>query len=444
MTGVISLLSLFIFVLVLVEIFAVVAFFYSKNYKENDDAYIVVESETSKAADEQDYGKFHGVLSRSDVYKFLDFDDISDGMVIRYNGSQFVMAIQCFGVNYDLSSKQDQVNIEQGFQQFLNVLKFPVQLYVQTRMVNFRDILEGYHLKANTLEKELKEIEEKLQDAKSKGDEEAYTRLIYDRTRKQNLYEYARDAISTTEFLSSNKRVLERKNYIIISYSKGDLGTGVSNYSQEEIKSKVYRELMIRANNIIDSLSASGVTAKILDSEELIELYFVAYNRDDTEYMQIADYLNSEYDDFYATSKDIFLKQKEVIEEEIEKESRRIVASSLREAEKTRKIELLQEKAKMAQKIREKSLLKLKTYKDKVIDDKTYDYAKKVIDNTNIYQENGEIKVEYGKRTNKNNNNEDESNNNTEKPENSDNGKNDFPDSIDDFKSINRKIKLKK
>ena len=43
------------------------------------------------------------------------------------------MVVECQGINYDLMSQEEKVSVEEGFSQFLNTLKEPVQLYIQTR-----------------------------------------------------------------------------------------------------------------------------------------------------------------------------------------------------------------------------------------------------------------------------------------------------------------------
>jgi len=68
--------------------------------------------------------------------RFLDFDEVKDNMIIRKNRTQYVMVLQCQGVNYDLLSEAEKMAVEEGFVQFLNTLRFPIQLYVQTRSLN--------------------------------------------------------------------------------------------------------------------------------------------------------------------------------------------------------------------------------------------------------------------------------------------------------------------
>ena len=54
------------------------------------------------------------------------------------------MAIECQGVNYDLMSQIEKVSVEEGFQQFLNTLRHPIQIYIQTRTVNLENSISTY------------------------------------------------------------------------------------------------------------------------------------------------------------------------------------------------------------------------------------------------------------------------------------------------------------
>ena len=92
----------------------------------------------------QGYGRFQGVLTRESIKDFMEFDEVVDNMIVRKQGSQYVMVLQCNGVNYDLMSEQEKISVEAGFVQFLNTLRFPIQLYVQSRTLNLIDIIAEY------------------------------------------------------------------------------------------------------------------------------------------------------------------------------------------------------------------------------------------------------------------------------------------------------------
>ena len=90
-------------------------------------------------------------------------------MIVRKNGSQYIMILQCNGVNYDLMSEQEKISVEEGFVQFLNTLRFPIQLYIQSRTLNLREIIEEYKARIDNLTIEIDKIDAKIVQAKTMG-----------------------------------------------------------------------------------------------------------------------------------------------------------------------------------------------------------------------------------------------------------------------------------
>ena len=173
-------------------------------------------------------------LSRQSIYSFMEFDEVKDSMIVRKNGEQYVMVIQCQGVNYDLLSEQEKIAVEESFVQLLNTLRFPIQLYIQTRCLNLKDIVDEYKKKVNEFRKQIDYIDLKIKEADSKGDEEALEALQYERKRKANVLEYGMDITDYVSKLSLNKNVLQQKTYIVITYYKEEHGA-TNTYGKDEI-----------------------------------------------------------------------------------------------------------------------------------------------------------------------------------------------------------------
>ena len=97
---------------------------------------------TNQAKENADGEKGAIQYSKKSIFSFMKFDKIEDDMIIRKNGTKFLMVIECQGINYDLMSGIEKNSVEQGFLQFLNTLKHPIQIYTQTRTVNLGSSLE--------------------------------------------------------------------------------------------------------------------------------------------------------------------------------------------------------------------------------------------------------------------------------------------------------------
>lgn len=123
--------------------------------------------------------------------------------------------------------------------------------------------------------------------------------------------------------MSLNKNVLNKKYYVIVPYSPEDLGS--SAFDKEEIKNLAFSELYTKAQSIVRTLAGCEVSGKILTSNELVELLYVAYNRDEAEVFSVERALNSGYEELYTTAPDVMDKQMRLLDEEIERKALEIV-----------------------------------------------------------------------------------------------------------------------
>ena len=363
----INLLTMILLILIFITLILAGVYFImvfrSKKKKEE-------EQETQK----EDSTNTYNGLPKESIYSFMEFDEIKDGMIVRKNGQQYVMVIACQGVNYDLLSEQEKISVEEGFIQLLNTLRFPIQLYIQTRSLNLRDIVDEYKKKVDGFRRQIELIDLKIKEANDKDDEKAVQMLEFEKRRKENVLEYGMDITDYVARLSSNKNVLQQRTYIVVSYYAAEYGA-TSTYGKDEISNICFSELYTRCQSIIRLLASSEVGGKILDSEELAELLYVAYNRDGSETLQLSKALDAQYDALYSTSKDVLEKKKEILDREIEEQAVDIVTDSLLDVDKRVSDVSEEEKMRMLQ---EKSLELLEEYKDS-IDPEIFEEAKKEI-----------------------------------------------------------------
>ena len=280
--------------------------------------------------------------TKKSIFSFMQFDRIEDNMIITKKGKRFVMAIECQGINYDLMSGVEKVSVEQGFLQFLNTLRHPIQIYVQTRTVNLGSSIVNYKDRLKQIQDRLVSKQMELNSMMSSGDytEEEIQKENMEVVRERNLYEYGRDIITTTERMSLNKNILRKHYYVIISYTPEEVNN--PNFSKEEVKDIAFNELYTRGQSIISSLAVCGINGKILNSNELAELLYVAYNRDESEVYQLEQALNAQYDELYTTAQDVLDRKMAELDKKIEEEAIRKANDTLlavaEEREKEREI----------------------------------------------------------------------------------------------------------
>ena len=380
-TDVIPLLEgMMILIIIIMVVLIGFYFWFSRPKKvKKEEEEVVVETEEEKAKREQKYGKFTTNLNRESIMEFMEFDEIVDNMIVRKGGTQFVMILQCNGVNYDLMSEQEKISVEEGFVQFLNTLRFPIQIYVQSRTLNLKEIIEGYKSRVDNLSIDITRLDSKIAQARASGNRALREKFEFERRRKVNILEYGMSITDYVEKLSANKNVLQQKTYVVLSYYSAELGAGLDKYSKDEIYNMCFSELYTRCQNVASALATSQVSSTILDSEQLAELLYVAYNRDESEMINLSKAIESEYDSLYSTGKDVLQKKQDKLDQEINIAAIDLATDSILKADKQKQIEELELKISKEEKIKEKASELLDSYQSQ-LDPRVFSLAKKEIE----------------------------------------------------------------
>lgn len=305
--------ALGIFLLLLIILAAV--YFSSKSKEKKEEQAKTPSTNTNVKKDSK---KTYTVES---VFDFMDFDKIEDNMISQKNGERYIMVVECQGVNYDLMSEVEKNAVEEGFIQFLNTLRHPIQIYTQTRTINLENSIQTYRDKVKELDDKLERQKMQYQNMVDSGkySKQQLEQAYYELTKQTNLCEYGKDIIYTTERMSLNKNVLNKKYYIVIPYYTSELGQ--NDFDKDEKKNLAFSELYTRAQSIIRTLSVCGINAGILDSNGLVDLLYVAYNRDDAEVYGLDKALKAGYDELYSTAPDVLDKKMRALDAKIEQEA---------------------------------------------------------------------------------------------------------------------------
>ena len=198
----------------------------------------------------------------------LQIVEIREGMVVLKDGS-FRAVIMCQPVNFDLMSQAEQEGVEYSYQAFLNSLYFPIQISIQSRKVDASHYLE--------------QLRELLRSQNN---------MLLSLLTEEYLY-----------FMSSlvdNTEIMDKAFYVIIPFSPHE-GEGenivkstkgffnkIFRFNQSEtpvvLSAEAFEnakvELRHRAQSVLEGLNQCGVKGLVLDTKELIELYYSSYNPD--------------------------------------------------------------------------------------------------------------------------------------------------------------------
>ena len=133
---------------------------------------------------------------------------------------------------------------------------------------------------------------------------------------------------------------------------------------------------------------------KILNSEELVELLYVAYNRDAAESFTLRDAINSDYTRLYSTARDVLEEKKKRIEAQVEQAAAQLASQSLVKADN----DIRTERANRVRQVKEKAKEMVDEYKDD-ISKPLYERTQKAIDDSDaeaILKETEELTESQG------------------------------------------------
>lgn len=166
----------------------------------------------------------------------INIKEVKDGVLIL-PGNKYRVILETSAVNFELKSEEEQDQIIDTFQNFLNALPCSVQILIRTRELDIDSYLEDF-MALNNHE----------------------TEAVY----KEQLEEYGQ----FIKKLVSGSKILTRKFYIVISDS------GETSHDFSVIK----EQLKLNQDIISRGLEKLGMKSRQLGNLEVLDLFYSFYN----------------------------------------------------------------------------------------------------------------------------------------------------------------------
>ncbi|AHB42182.1 hypothetical protein RAAC3_TM7C00001G0320 [Candidatus Saccharibacteria bacterium RAAC3_TM7_1] len=208
----------------------------------------------------------------------LLISEIRESMVIMRDGS-FRAVIACKSINFDLMSSKEREGVEYSYQNFLNSLYFPAQVFIRSQRVDIGPYID----RLATLRRN--------QDNMLLG-------VLMD------------DYINFIDVLSQEANIMDKSFFIIVPFypggdlsdlrdqAKGFFGKLFAKQSTEPVKidqaayDKAKDEIKNRVDAVMSGLFQLGVKSVQLNTKELGELYYNIYNPDTAVRQPLSDFDN--------------------------------------------------------------------------------------------------------------------------------------------------------
>ncbi|MBI2062577.1 MAG: hypothetical protein HYT64_02725 [Candidatus Yanofskybacteria bacterium] len=193
--------------------------------------------------------------------QLVEVANIIDNIVLLKNGSLRAV-IEVSAINFELRSEEEQTAILQNFQRFVNSTDFPLQIVVNSRKLNVDEYLKLIERSSDELANELL----KIQAAE-------YKKFVGE--------------------LSDLSNIMSKKFYIVVPFYVFEAPTkaGITQSVKSIFKpSAIVRELtpeqletyksqlLQRTELIFDGLIGLGLKTKLLEKDDLMNLFYGLYN----------------------------------------------------------------------------------------------------------------------------------------------------------------------
>lgn len=196
----------------------------------------------------------------------LLISEIRDSMVIMSDGS-FRAVIASKSINFDLMSSREREGVEYSYQNFLNALYFPVQIFIRSQRVDIGPYID----RLTTIRR---------------SQDNMLLNVLMD------------DYINFIDVLSQEANIMDKSFFVVVPYfpagdlnnvikeSKGIFGKLLAKPQTMATKidkatyDKAKDEIKNRVDSVTSGLFQIGVKSVQLNTKELGELYYNMYNPD--------------------------------------------------------------------------------------------------------------------------------------------------------------------
>ena len=198
----------------------------------------------------------------------MDIADVKKGVIVLKDSSlRAVLAVS--SINFDLKSEGEQEAIIISYQNFLNTLDFPIQIMISSKRFDVDPYLEMLEKREKMEEKEL--LKNQIND---------YVLFIKELTQVGNI-------MSTLFYIIIPFYPIETKEGGLLEKISASVNPRKTIYQKRETFETYKNQLFQRVEQIKESLSGIGLKIVLLETNELVELFYNSYNPSEFEFNTI-------------------------------------------------------------------------------------------------------------------------------------------------------------
>jgi len=198
-------------------------------------------------------------MPKDNIQQIVDIADIRDNVIILKNKALRAI-LMVSSINFALKSKDEQKAVIYAFQQFLNSLDFPVQIFAQSRQLKIAKYLKILKEKEEAQENELL----RLQTAE-------YSEFVKGLVGMANIMRKSFYIIVPFAAIEAKRESAVKKFVQAFKPAKKVIFT-------EEAFLRYKEQLWQRLDHVANGLASAGLKVEALDTENILELFYNLYN----------------------------------------------------------------------------------------------------------------------------------------------------------------------
>ena len=209
-------------------------------------------------------------VTESTTQQFLDIFDITNNFVIMKDGTaSLIIAVDA--MNFGLLAEEEQDSIMYAYAGLLNSINYPIQIIIRSQT---KDVTSYLQL--------LKDQEAATPDRSKQKRIERYRKFVADLIRERN--------------------VLDKKFFVVIPAEPVELGIlaatsvipgkgtiNITSVDRNIIIEKARNLLEPKKDHLIAQFARIGLYSRQLETQEIIQLFYLSYNPEASEGQQIGD-----------------------------------------------------------------------------------------------------------------------------------------------------------
>lgn len=195
---------------------------------------------------------------------------IEDGIVVTDNGTRFIAAITCRGIDFYNENMNEQLSVLRAYQGFLNLMEKPMTYRLYSKAVDIDSPMERYERRLEEVVEAYEQADKTLRIAKERDMTEEVERLIPVVNLLAHRMEHLKEQIEIMAFYSSTDVVMDVTQDYIFDWTYRETDVKLK---KGEIFAKAKKELSTIATQKIDALLATGVKARMCTNDEMVDMF---------------------------------------------------------------------------------------------------------------------------------------------------------------------------